>query len=148
MNTLQYYLLNKNHEKEVLDELYLNDFYKYFEKGSNIFNFEIKVSDSDFKSFFSIIYDVLRFRLDLSQFSEVAKDYLRLIIYDSFVGENVDIKWLINHIWYLSYCSNNIDFSDYTDCIGYIQNRLVKEFDIQENLKQKVNRKVSTFLLK
>ena len=149
MNNLQYYLLNKHHGKEVLDESYLNDLYKYFEMGSGILGNGIKISDTDFKKVFSIMYDVLRFRLDSSQFSEIVEGFLQLLMHDAKDGKIVDVDWFVNHVWYLSYSFNDGEsIPDYTDCIGFIQDRMVREFNIQENLKQKVNRKFSTFLLK
>ena len=55
-------------------------------------------------------------------------------------GENVDIVWLINHIWYLSVgISRIIDPLMYKDCIQFIQKTLIKKFNIDENIKEKVN---------
>ena len=60
-------------------------------------------------------------------------------------GENVDIVWLINHIWYLSVgISRIIDHLKYKDCIQFIQKTLIKKFNIDENIKEKVSRKIYT----
>ena len=54
-------------------------------------------------------------------------------------------KQVIDHTWYLVIGLQNIINTDkYNDCIPFIQQMLVKEFNIEENLKNKISRKAFT----
>ena len=144
MNKLQYYLFCKHHGKEVLEESYMEELYSYFMKlDSDLRN--ITLSKNDFFDIITCIYDVLRFNLNDEEFHRVILRYIQLIMADIVDGNVVDVKWFINHVWYMS--TNQVDGFDYQDSILFIQNKLVKQFDIRESFKEKVYRKTSTAYL-
>ena len=138
MNIVIYNLLKKVNKEKVLEDNYLDDLYKYY--TNYIEEKNIYISDNDFKKFFSIIYDVLSLRTNFEEFDITCKCYLNYIIADSLNNEIVDLNWFINNIWYLSINSNNL----YNDSILFIQNKLIKEFKINETAKDKIKRKIRT----
>ena len=149
MNKLQYYLLQKHHGNEQINEEYLEELYQYFKQGSEKLEYKIQISKEDFKKMFSIIYDVLILKLNHNQIAKLNDHYLKLIMYDALVEENVDVYWFIKHIWYLNIYELEEKFTfDYKDCISFIQEEMIKEFGIKENIKEKIDRKVYTFILK
>ena len=71
--------------------------------------------------------------------------YLKLIIADAKDGENVDLDWFINHVWYLCLgVEKKTNVKQYNDCIFFVQQKLIKEFNIKESRKEKVRRRIIT----
>ena len=57
-------------------------------------------------------------------------------------------KVFINHVWYLCIgISDEIETEKYRDCIPFLQQGLIKKFNIEENLKEKARRKIYTRLM-
>jgi len=145
MNNLVYNLLNKRYPKVELDDKYIDNLYSLYQSYSDKFGYEIYINKEDFKKIFKIAYDVLRFKVNFEDFLIIGDHCTRLLIADAQDKEYVDSKWMIDHIWYLSTgLSNYIDTNKYKDCIPFIQELLVKEFNVEENLKDKFSRKVFT----
>lgn len=145
MNSLVYDLLNKICPKIELNSMYLDNLYNLYQFDSDKFNYQIYINKEDFKKIFSIVYDVLRFKVSDDEFLEVSDHCTKLLIADARDRKCVDSKWIIDHIWYLSVgLHNSIDTSRYKDCIPFIQQMLIREFSIEESLKDKFSRKVFT----
>jgi len=145
MNNLVYNLLSKKYPKVKLDDKYLDDLYSFYQSYSDKSGYEIYISKEDFKKIFEIVYDVLRFKVTNEEFLIIGDHCTKLLIADAQEGEYVDSKWIIDHIWYLSVgLQNSIDINRYKYCISFIQQKLVCEFNIEENLKEKFSRKVFT----
>ena len=145
MNNVIYTLLDKVNKSRVLDELYLEDLYEYYEYASSDLGFDINITKEDFRKLFSIIYDVLSLKVDEEILERLIAHYLKLIIADAIDGENVDLSWFINHVWY--FCvgvEKNVDIKQYNDCILFTQQKLIREFNIKESRKEKVRRKNAT----
>ena len=67
---------------------------------------------------------------------------------DALDGNIVNVEWFIEHIWYLCIgISNEIDKNKYKDCIPFIQSQLIKQFCIEEKIKEKISRKIYTRVL-
>ena len=148
MNALIYTLLNKTNEYRILDDEYLNKLYEYYLNSSIKFDFELNLDEEDFNIIFSTIYDVLRFRISDEEFQIVIEHYLKLLVADARDGSFVNNKWCINHLWYLCVgLRNNINYENYNDCIIFIQNKLIEKLNVQENLKEKVTRRIHTRFL-
>lgn len=97
---------------------------------------------------FNTIYEILRLRIDNKDFEIVSKHYLKLLMADAKDGNNVDLIWFINHLWYLYVgIENEINAKTYNDCIPFIQQSLIRQFNIEENIKEKVSRKIYTRFL-
>ena len=148
MNQVIYYLLNKIHGTQTLDSKFQETLYKCYEYGSQVYNYNIEITKEDFQGVFSSIYDVLRFRIDDEDFRKLSEHYLELLIADARDGDFVDTKWLIDHVWYLYMgMQDEINTEKYRDCILFIQDKLTKKFNIEENLKEKIDRKLYTMFM-
>lgn len=150
MNALIYNLLNKVHGQIQIDDNCLQNLYQFYVNGSKKLNYEIHISKEEFNKIFIIIYDVLRFKINDNEFESVANHYLKLLMADAVDRNMVDYNWFINHIWYFCIGKlNNDSCEKYKDCIMFIQERLIKEFNIDENIKEKIGRKIYTkFMIK
>lgn len=150
MNKLSYYFLNKMQDVQVLDQDYQDHLYQFYEYGSHMLNYNIQITKEDFQEVFNTIYGILRLRIDHKDFEKVSKHYLTLLMADARDGNTVDINWFIKHVWYLCVgISNGINTKKYRDCIPFVQQSLIKKFNIEENIKEKVSRKIYTkFMVK
>lgn len=97
MNKVSYYFLNKMINARDLDPKYLEDLYEYYEFGSQELNYDINIEREEFQDIFRIIFDILKFDLSDNDFETVANHYLKLLMADARDGNNVDIKWFIDH---------------------------------------------------
>lgn len=140
MNKVIYNLLNKVNKERILENNYLNNLLEFY--TDSIDKESIHIKEEEFKKIFSIIYDVLGLRISFDDFDTLCKNYLTYLIADSYDGHIVDLNWFINNIWYLTV--SNINTANYKDCILFIQNKLIKEFEIEEKPKTKVKRKIHT----
>lgn len=147
MNNLIYVLLekiNKNKEFDKID-LYIESLYDFYINPNSNKEYKIDMTKGQFKTLINSIYDVLKYKIDKQEFRLVSTHYIKLLVVDAIVGNNVDINWAINHIHYLTVGrGNEMNTEKYKDCIMFIQDKLIKDFSIQENLKEKVNRKIYT----
>jgi len=133
------------HDVQALDQDYQESLFQFYEYGSHMLNYNIEITKDDFQEVFNTIYGILRLRIDDKDFEKVSEHYLKLLMSDARDGNNVDINWFINHVWYLCVgISNKIETKKYRDCIPFIQQSLIKKFSIEENIKEKVSRKVYT----
>ena len=145
MNRVSYYFLNKMYDVQVLDQDFQEHLYQFYEYGSHMLNYNIEIDKEDFREVFNTIYGILRLRIDDKDFEKVSEHYLKLLMADARDGNNVDINWFINHVWYLCVgISNEIETKKYRDCIPFIQHSLIKKFNIEENIKEKASRKIYT----
>ena len=144
MNTIIYKLLNKINKSRILEDIYLDNLYQFYIDESKIRNCEVNICESDFKKFFCIIYDVLGLRISSEEFEMISYGYLKLLIVDAIDGNKVDLRWFIKYIWYLNVCINDeVCTEKYEDCILFIQEKLIKEFNINENIKEKIGKSLS-----
>lgn len=149
MNYLTYNILNKINKTEELDNIHIEDLYDFYIKPQPYKEYKINISKEDFEKLISSIYDVLRFYINSQEFREVTTHYVKLLVADAMDGNKVDINWAINHIYYLTVgLSNKLKTDKYKDSIIFIQDKLMKEFSIQETLKEKINRKIYTTFIK
>ena len=145
MNALIYTLLNKTNEYRILDDEFLNALYEYYLKSSKKFDFEVQIDQENFNTIFSTIYDILRFRISDEEFQIVIEHYLKLLVADARDGSIVDNKWCVDHLWYLCVgIKDRVNHENYNECIIFIQNKLIEKLNVQENLKEKVSRKIYT----
>lgn len=145
MNKVEYNLLNKLYDKRILDQKYLEGLYRFYKTGSRVYNYQINISKTEFEKILNTIYDVLRFRINDDKFKIVSDHYVILLMADAKDGHNVDANWFIDHIYYMCVgIKKKIKVNKYKDCIPFIQQELIKEFNIEENLKEKVSRKIYT----
>lgn len=145
MNTVIYSLLNKIESPKNVDEAYLDDLYELYKFGSLKCGYEVFISEKEFKQFFKVIHNVLRFRISDSEFEIVTDYYLRLLMADAVEGYEVDVKWFIDHVWYFNVVkSDDVDTKKYNDCLLFVQGCLIKEFEISESIKEKVYRRIYT----
>lgn len=143
VNKVSYYFLNQMYDVQALSQDYQEHLSQVYEYGSHMLNYNIEITKGDFQEVFNTIYSILRFRIDDKDFEKVSEHYLKLLMADARDGNNVNVNWFINHVWYLCVgISNEIDIKTYRDCISFIQQILIKKFDIQENIKEKVRRKI------
>lgn len=140
MNKVIYNLLNKVNKERILENNYLNNLLEFY--TDSIDKESIHIKEEEFKKIFSIIYDVLGLKISFDEFDTLCKNYLTYLIADSYDGYIVDLNWFINNIWYLTI--SNVNTNNYKDCILFIQNKLIKEFEIKEKPKTKVKRKIRT----
>lgn len=143
MNEIIYKLLSKTNKKEPLNEDLLKKLYQEYDNGSKIFEYDKNISKDDFRRIFSTINDILRLRLNNEETKNAIYNYLYLLIADAKDGFNVDINWCIKYVWYLCTETDNTS-QKYKDCISFIQQKLIKEFNIKETVKEKVKRKIYT----
>lgn len=150
MNLVNYYFLNKINSQRTVSHDYLNDLYQYYLFGSQKLNYDINIDKEEFKGVVITIFDVLRLKLSEEDSKKVFDNYLKLLMADAIDGYNVDLKWFIDHVWYLSVgAQTDISSKKYRDCIPFMQQKLINKFDIIESTKEKISRKVYTkYMLK
>lgn len=145
MNLVNYYFLNKINSQRTVSQDYLNDLYQYYEVGSQKLNYDINIDKEEFQGVVITIFDVLRLKLSEEDSEKVFDNYLKLLMADAIDGYNVDLKWFIDHVWYLSVgAQTGISNKKYRDCIPFIQQKLINKFDIIESTKERISRKVYT----
>ena len=147
MNKLIYTLMDKKSEPRIIDEEYLESLYEYYRHCLYICDRKLDIYKDQFKEIITVIYDVLRLKTTEEEFrNAIIKSYINLLIADSRDNYNVDCKWFIDHVWYLKVgvSSTECDTEKYSDCIPFIQETLMKKFNIQEKLSDKVKRKIFT----
>lgn len=142
MNTVIYTLMNKINESRIIDQEYLENLYKYYEYGINVSNCQLEISKYEFERIITVIYDVLRLKISEEEFNIVINNYMNLLIADSRDNYNVDCNWFIDHSWYLVVGVSECDHEKYNDCILFIQKKLIKEFNINEKVMDKIKRKI------
>ncbi|MBR1413805.1 MAG: hypothetical protein IJ574_03960 [Bacilli bacterium] len=151
MNDVIYKLLNKTNGYKELSEDNFNELYNYFNmyinrlKELNISS-DHNISDEELYKIFRKSYDVLRFRVSDSEFKKICENYITLLVADIYDGFNVNLEWAVQHLYYLvvGLSNSNIDTERYSDCIVYIQDKLMNEFTIQETWKKKLARRFYT----
>ena len=145
MNNIIYSMLDKVNKQRIIDKLYLKDLYEYYEEASVLFKFDKNINKDDFEKIFSTVYEVLTLRLNYEECELLIGHYLKLIIADAKDGENVDLDCFINHVWYLCLgVAKKTNIKQYNDCIFFVQQKLIKEFNIKESRKEKVRRRIIT----
>ena len=150
MDYLQYTLLNKLNKKEnnylFIDELsnnYIELLNKIFKK-SGVY-YKPQISKDDIICIYENAYNVLRFRLSKEEFIIICDNYINNIVCDQLSGNNIDFEWLINHIYYFIFKLNNKSIVEKSyDSILLIQDIIVKQSDIQDNLKSYLDRRIYT----
>lgn len=145
MYNLEYNLLKKVHGDKTINPVVLNDLLKNYSTYNEKLNFEPFLDDSQFKYLFSSIYSVLGYRLNDAEFSFVSDHFIKLLLADQADGENIDINWIIEHLWYFCMGSSNKPLiAKYKNDIPFIQEKLIKEYKVSESYKEKFRRKVYT----
>ena len=148
MNYLTYNILNKINKTEDLDNTHIEALYDFYIKPQPYRDYKIDITKEDFQKLISNIHDILRFKINNQDFREVSTHYVKLLVADAMDNETVDINWAINHIYYLTVgLSNRLKTDKYKDCISFVQQKLIDEFNIEETLKEKVNRKIYTGIM-
>ena len=151
MNEVIYYLLNKLHGSKVIDNAFLEKLFYFYIRNSELVGANVYISRDEFDRIISVIWDVLKFRLNDDEFLEVITNYLSLLVVDAKADNIVDVNWFIKYIWYLGISSanssylgyfNDINISEFNDCIPFVQKRLIEEFAICEKRVDKVKRKI------
>ena len=140
------YLDIKVNGKEKDFTSYINDLYNIYTKSLNRFNHSFIISKNQFYKIFYTIFDVLNLRnIDLDVIKNQCEMYLYNVIADSICGE-INLKWFIDKMWYLSIgIEGNINA--FRDTIPFIQDKLLKELEIDDKLTEKLNRKIYTMML-
>lgn len=78
----------------------------------------------------------------------VLNHYLGLLECDAMAGSLVDEVWAIDHIWYCATADfKSLDSKKYGDCLPLVQEKLIKELQVEESFSDKVKRKINTKLL-
>lgn len=143
MNTIIYNLMNKINNTRILDEEYLENLYQFYTEKGTCLGYEPNIEQDDFKKIFTIVYDVLRLKINEEEFKVLSERYVKLLMHDAMDGYNVDYRWAIDHVWYLGAGLDN-GAKEYNDCIPFIQDKLIKEFAIKEKITETVKRKIYT----
>ncbi len=145
MNSIIYYILNRKNNARELEQEYLDDLYQYYQYGSVKLNYAVKIEQEDFQDVIRIIFSVLSLKLSDEDFRVVIDHYIKLLMADARDGNNVDITWFINHAWYLCVgISSEVETKKYRVYITFIQQKLIQRFNIKEDIKEKVSRKIYT----
>ena len=145
MNNINFYLLNKLHGKQVLSKEKQSALYDYFVSCSATLDVYVSISEDDFKKVFKIIYEVLSLYIDDHEFAEVSENYIKLLLADACDHEVVDLKHFIDHIFYLCVGMQDKELVQvYKECVPFIQQRLIRIFNIEESLKDVAARKLYT----
>lgn len=148
MNSVSFYFLNKLNNPKDLDSKYLEDLYEYYEYGSQELHYDVNIEREEFQEVFRIIFSILQLKLSNEDFEIVANSYLKLLMADARDGNVVDIKWFIDHAWYLCVgAAKHVSTDNYKDCILFIQKSLIERFGIEENIKEKFKRKICTSVI-
>ena len=151
MNTLIYTLLEKINKNKEFDkaDVYIESLYDFYFNSSPYKEYKLDMTKGQFKSLLTSIYDVLKYKLNKQEFKEVTNHYVKLLVADVVDGNNVDLAWSINHIYYLTVGLNNEKLTEkYKDSVMFIQDKLIKDFSIEEKLNEKINRKIYTGFMK
>ncbi len=146
MNILSYYLLNRTSSNlSTLNQDYVERLYQYYVNGGQVLNYNININKESFIEIFNTIFDVLKLKIDNATYKIISEHYLNNLMVDANDGENVDVIYAINYLWYLGIgVSQDIDIKEYRDLIPIIQQQLIHKFKIKESIKEKVRRKIYT----
>ena len=152
MNNVIYKLssrfLTDKEKLEILNNNVIEYLYNFYQQKSQILKIDININRKEFQNIFECINNVLILKVSEDDCYEIEKHYLILLMADALDGNIVDVKWFIEHIWYLCVgITNDIDKNKYKDCIPFIQLQLIKQFSIEEKLKEKIVRKIYTRIL-
>ncbi len=153
MNRIGYKLLNRLNDKvkyiEPVNEDDLELLYQQYMTNKNYienqegWKIEMELSKQDFLKMFQIIYDILKFYISKQEFTYIINDYLYMLMMDHIHGEKVDLYWCIYHIYYLSIAGRFLTkYEQYKDCLPFLQQQLMKQFDIKEKITDKMKRKI------
>ena len=150
MNNTSYkvlkYLDRKGNGEEGDFSTYIDELYKKYIKSVEIFDINSAISKEEFYKIFYTIFDVLSLRgATIDNINHQCEMYLYNIVYDS-IQDNVDLKWFIDKMWYLSVGSRD-DINKYRDSIPFIQKKLLKELNINDTMSEKIDRKIYTMIL-
>ena len=150
MNNTSYrvlkYLDKKKDGKERDFSTYVDELYKKYIKSVEMLNSNFVISKQEFYKIFYTIFDVLSLRgVTIDSINYQCEMYLYNIIGDS-IQDNVDLKWFIDKMWYLSVGSRG-DINKYRDSIPFIQRKLLKELNINDTMSEKIDRKIYTMIL-
>jgi hypothetical protein len=150
MNNTSYkvlkYLDRKGNGEERDFSTYIDELYKKYIKSVEIFDINSAISKEEFYKIFYTIFDVLSLRgATIDNINHQCEMYLYNIVYDS-IQDNVNLKWFIDKMWYLSVGSRD-DINKYRDSIPFIQKRLLKELNINDTMSEKIDRKIYTMIL-
>ena len=150
MNNTSYkvlkYLDRKGNGEERDFSTYIDELYKKYIKSVEIFDINSPISKEEFYKIFYTIFDVLSLRgATIDNINHQCEMYLYNIVYDS-IQDNVDLKWFIDKMWYLSVGSRD-DINKYRDSIPFIQKKLLKELNINDTMSEKIDRKIYTMIL-
>lgn len=139
MNILSYYLLNRSSSNlSTLNQDYVERLYQYYVNEGQVLNYNININKENFIEIFNTIFDVLKLKIDNATYKIISEHYLNLLMVDANEGENVDIIYAINYLWYLGIgVSQDIDTKEYRDLIPIIQQQLIHKFQIKESIKEK-----------
>ena len=139
MNILSYYLLNRTSSNlSTLNQDYVERLYQYYVNEGQVLNYNININKENFIEIFNTIFDVLKLKIDNATYKIISEHYLNLLMVDANEGENVDIIYAINYLWYLGIgVSQDIDTKEYRDLIPIIQQQLIHKFQIKESIKEK-----------
>ena len=144
MNNLDSELLEKN-DLLIIDDDYFKNLFISFCYRCEKEKINILISQIEFIEIIRTIYEVLKFKINDEFCDNIIKIYLRLIIVDAKEGNTIDINWFIFHLYYLS---NNfittINKEDYIKYIPFIQDTLIRKFDVKENSFKKLTRSLYT----
>lgn len=148
MNEFSYKFLNKVSEPRELGGDFVDKMYNFYDSSSRLFNCDVNLSRDEFEKIFVVTYDVLGLKIGKEKFERVSTNYLLLLIADAKDGIKVDSRWCIDHMWY--FCAGSRKFlGGSEECIPFIQDRLVKEFQVKERFNEEIKRKVFTnFMVK
>ena len=146
MNILSYYLLNRTSSNlSTLNQDYVERLYQYYVNGGQVLNYNININKESFIEIFNTIFDVLKLKIDNATYKIISEHYLNNLMVYANDGENVDVIYAINYLWYLGIgVSQDIDIKEYRDLIPIIQQQLIHKFKIKESIKEKVRRKIYT----
>lgn len=149
MNSISYKLLNKLKYIELINEDDLELLYQQYLANKNYIEnqegleIEMELSKQDFLKMFQIIYDVLKFYISKQEFMDISNYYLCMLMIKD--REKVDLYWCIYHIYYLASAGRFFTKYDrYEDCLPFLQQRLMKQFNIKEKVTDKMKRKTFT----
>lgn len=150
MNNTSYrvlkYLAKKEDGKERDFSTYVDELYNKYIKSVEMLNTNFVISKEEFYKIFNTIFDVLSLRgVNIDNINYQCEMYLYNIIGDS-IQDNVDLKWFIDKMWYLSVASRD-DVNKYRDSIPFIQKRLLKELNINDTISEKIDRKIYTMIM-
>ena len=145
---LSSHFFNDKLNLETLNKMGIENLYNFYQQGSKILNYNIDINKDEFQNIFELINKVLILRVSFDDCYKIEKHYLKLLMADARDGNIVDVRWFIEHAWYLCVgISSEIDTNKYKDCILFIQSQLIKQFCIKEKTSERISRKIYTRFL-